>query len=406
MKTKIFTVVIFAFLISVGLYISDSTSTIGVAVAALDSPIATPTDEPTVEPTPDPTDEPTPDPVDTPTPDPTDNPAPHLATLILTGPTAATVGETFLLSVDLRNVADDGLYGIQFEIEYDPALISVDQAKMQVNPLLSLVLISSADNAAGKITLVASKQGRVPGLTGDIPLLSFEATALAAGTATLTFVNPKASNPHAAVIEMITESHTVLIDDSATPEPTDEPTVTPTPEPTDTPTATPTSEPTDQPTPQPTDTPTPEPTEGSLSGQVILPGRALNDWSGAEVTVDGNGPRAITDPDGHYHLAGVAVGGHQSIIADAAGYLPAVCTGPVVTASETVLANVTLLSGDVNDDGKVDITDATAVGIDFGKTGSGLTADINRDEMVDIFDVVLASINYGEETQVWDCLAE
>ena len=64
---------------------------------------------------------------------------------------------------------------------------------------------------------------------------------------------------------------------------------------------------------------------------------------------------------------------------------------------------VALLTGDLNDDRLVDITDATAVGLSFGQTDPGLVADINKDGIVDIFDIVLATINYGKTSQNWNC---
>jgi hypothetical protein len=75
-----------------------------------------------------------------------------------------------------------------------------------------------------------------------------------------------------------------------------------------------------------------------------------------------------------------------------------------VTAPETTLATVTLKSGDVNDDDIVDIGDATAVGLDLGATGPGLTTNINRDSAVDILDIILVSINFGQGIQTWNCL--
>ncbi|HRV91255.1 MAG TPA: hypothetical protein P5526_03735, partial [Anaerolineae bacterium] len=95
-----------------------------------------------------------------------------------------------------------------------------------------------------------------------------------------------------------------------------------------------------------------------------------------------------------------------SITADASGYLPAACTAAQITAPEASLQPVTLVSGDINDDKIVDVTDATAVGVTFGQTGTNIGSDINRDEIVDIFDLVLVSINFGQSgLQAWNCLA-
>ncbi len=351
-------------------------------------------------------------------PEPTPEP-PGLITLVFEGPDAVASGETFSVDVVAQEVPDPGLYGVQLEVNYDPALISA--SNLQVNPDLSFVVLSDADNTTGKITLVASRQGEVPGLTGEVTLLTFEATAAeTSDTATFEFENVKIGDSGANAFDIVTQSYTVTIGAGPTPEPTEEPTPEPTEEPTPEPTEEPTPEPTEEPPPdpteeptpapaeeprpEPTEEPTPEPTVAVVLGQVILAGRAGNDWSGATVSVDDSSQNATTDASGAFSIADVATGGHTSITADTSGYLSAVCTAPTVTASETTLAAVTLVSGDITDDEMVDITDATAVGVSFGETGPVLAADITGDGLVDIFDVILVSVNFGKTgPQEWVC---
>jgi hypothetical protein len=140
-------------------------------------------------------------------------------------------------------------------------------------------------------------------------------------------------------------------------------------------------------------------------GQVILAGRTGNDWSGATATIsDTTVLSGTTDANGNFAIADVPAGTLASISADADGFLPAVCTAPTASAPDTDLLPVTLLSGDVNDDNIIDITDATAVGVSFGETGPGLAADINRDGIVDVFDVILIAVNFGQVgPQAWTC---
>jgi hypothetical protein len=447
-------------------------------------------------------------------------------TLVMNGPASVNVGETFSVTVEAQNVPQPGLYGVQFEIDYDPSMISVDN--LQVDPAFSFVLIQEVDNVAGKIRVVASQQGQVPGLTGNVVLLTFDATAAATPCwVTFTFENVKFGDAEANPFHVNPKSYRVRVgnptaeptdeptaeptdeptvtpeptdeptaeptdEPTVTPEPTDEPTVTPeptdeptaeptdeptvtpeptdeptaeptdeptiTPEPTDEPTAEPTdeptvtpeptdeptAEPTDEPTAEPTDEPTvtpeptdeptaeptdeptvtpeptdeptvtpeptdeptvtPEPTTAPVSGQVILAGRANNDWSDAVVTVDDSGQNATTDAAGNYTIADVTTGLHSSISADATGYLAAVCANPNVISPETNLTAVALVSGDINDDDMIDVTDATAIGSSFGATGPDLEADINADEIIDIFDLILVSVNFGEVgPTTWVC---
>jgi outer membrane biosynthesis protein TonB len=373
-----------------------------------------------------------------PIPEPTDEPIPEGVVLTINGPASVSVGETVQLSVEAQGLSGNGLYGTQFEILFDPNLLSI--SNLQVNPDLLYVLQNNADNSLGKITLVASRQGHVPGLTGNVTLLTFQATALGIpGPATLNFEGVKMGDPQALPLTITIMNFTLVIGDSPAPEtptatpetptatpetPTatpETPTATPetptaTPEtPTatpETPTATPetpTGTP-ETPTPgTPTATPeipTPTPTTATVSGQVILPGRANNDWSGGTVKIDDTGQSANTDSTGKFTIAAVAFGAHSSITADSPGYLPAVCTAVSIITPNTALTSVNLLSGDITDDGHVDIADATAIGVSFGQTGAGLPTDINRDGIIDIFDLILVSVNFGEGPQAWNCLIQ
>lgn len=340
------------------------------------------------------------------TPTATTTPTPRQLVLTFDGPAEIGAGETFSVDVVAQDVPEPGLYGVQFEVNFDPALISV--ANLQPNASFEFVVIQEIDNVAGKITFVASRQGAVPGLSGDVVLLTFDATAAdTTGINTFSFADERIGDATATPFDITSESYVVTIGEAPTPEPTDtptpEPTGTPTPEPTGEPTATPTPEPTGE----PTDTPTPEPTVAIIVGQVILPGRAGNDWSDATVTVETGGETATTDASGNFTVVDVPPGLKDAITADAAGYLSAVCNDPTVVAPETTLNSVSLVSGDINDDDVVDIADATEIGANFGLVGPDIPADINRDEEVDIFDIILLSVNYLQAgPQPWDCLAE
>jgi hypothetical protein len=113
---------------------------------------------------------------------------------------------------------------------------------------------------------------------------------------------------------------------------------------------------------------------------------------------------ATTDTGSNYSILNVPAGTYTTVTADAPGYLPAVCNSPAITAPLTTLANVALLSGDINDDGVVNILDGTAVGVNFGATGPDLAEDINQDGEVDIFDIILVSVNFGQAgPQAWIC---
>lgn len=276
------------------------------------------------------------------------------------GPTSVASSQTFSVTVQAQGVPDIGLYGAQLDINYDPTMVSA--GNVQVNPDFTFAPRSRADNANGKIEFVASRQGDKPGLTGDVTLLTFDLTVAsnASGETTLTFDNEIVGDTTATALDIVSQDYTVSIKE-------------------------------------------PPSTTNTISGQVTLHGRKTN-WSGATVTIDDSGQSATTDAAGNFNIPNVALGSHTSITADAPGYLPAVCNGPNITAPETSLTIINLLSGDLDDDGKVDITDATTIGANIGLADPTPLADINRDGVVDILDIILLTLNYNQGVQSWNCL--
>ncbi|HRV92870.1 MAG TPA: DUF5060 domain-containing protein, partial [Anaerolineae bacterium] len=246
-----------------------------------------------------------PEPTNTPTS--TLEPVPTAATLIVSGPDSVEAGETISLDVKTNNVADEGLYGVQLKLIYDPLKVSL--ANLQVNPELPFVLHQTIDDVAGEIDFVASRQGEMPGLTGDITLFTVDVTAgNTSGETTFSFEEEKLSDPKAAAIMVEAEPFSLAIEN-----PTSVPTSQPSPEPTQTSTLEPTATPTDLPSPEPTNTPTPDstvvpgsptpqPTSEPISittllGQVILAGRTNDDWSDASVVAAGTNGSVTTTTD-------------------------------------------------------------------------------------------------------------
>jgi hypothetical protein len=355
------------------------------------SPTVTPTPafSPTVTPTPALSPTVTPTPAFSPTITPT--PQPNQLLLVYEGPATVAPGESFSVTISALNVGGNGLYGVQFDGSYDPALIAA--SGLQLSSSLEFVLLDTINQTAGSIQVVASRQGAVPGLTGDVVLATFNATATGVDgdVVTFSFANVKIGDSTATALNVMPQSYSVTISSGgATP--------TPTPTPGDTPTSTPT--PNDTPTP----TPTPDSSNATISGRVILGANSSNDWSGATVVLSGTvSLGTTTDTIGAFTLNSVPVGSY-SVTADAPGYLSAVCSAATVAAPTTTLNSVSLVVGDINGDDLIDISDATAVGVSINQTGSGLAADLNADGVVDIFDLILVNVNFLKAgPQVWTC---
>jgi len=56
----------------------------------------------------------------------------------------------------------------------------------------------------------------------------------------------------------------------------------------------------------------------------------------------------------------------------------------------------TPISGDINNDNKVDILDFSVMMAQWGQTGSGLSADFNQDGVVNILDFSLLMANWNQ----------
>merc|ERR1712000_399198 len=68
----------------------------------------------------------------------------------------------------------------------------------------------------------------------------------------------------------------------------------------------------------------------------------------------------------------------------------------ITVAGETTAPEPTKLTGDVNNDGTVNIFDLVIAAGSFGKTGAGIMGDVNGDDAVNIFDLVIVAGNFGK----------
>jgi hypothetical protein len=105
----------------------------------------------------------------------------------------------------------------------------------------------------------------------------------------------------------------------------------------------------------------------------------------------------VTDASGAFTFSGLAAGAY-TVNFVAPLHLVTTRSVNVDAGGQTVdLGNIVLVAGDTNDDGTVDVADATFVGANFNLDvpPAPNNADMNRDLLVNISDLVLVGSNYG-----------
>jgi hypothetical protein len=99
-----------------------------------------------------------------------------------------------------------------------------------------------------------------------------------------------------------------------------------------------------------------------------------------------------TDLSGAYAFSGVPAG-PVTVTMSSNLYLDAMATGVTVVANQSnYVCDVTMLGGDLNGDGIIDILDLSLCAAHFGSAGP--PADVNADGWVDVYDLVLLGKNF------------
>lgn len=144
------------------------------------------------------------------------------ATISVTVPKASySVGDLIPIDISISNVSD--LYAFQFDLSFDPAVLSAQSVAEGGYFLSNGVSFSpgTLDNSAGTISFVAdSLSGPGPGFTGDTLLTTAMFTALRGGTTTIAPLNVTLLDSSLAEIVADTSATSVTASGvTATPEP-------------------------------------------------------------------------------------------------------------------------------------------------------------------------------------------
>jgi hypothetical protein len=132
----------------------------------------------------------------------------------------------------------------------------------------------------------------------------------------------------------------------------------------------------------------------ALSGKVALQGRTT--FEGTQIAVQPFvspiAPQSTnTAADGTF---GLSTTQPCTVTARHVGFLSTQWVVDQPGASQWILPEATLLGGDVNGDGRIDILDIAYIGARF--EGQDALADLNQDGTVNILDLVLAASNFGQ----------
>lgn len=278
-------------------------------------------------------------------------------TLELVGPNEVEVGQTFELQVVASNIPDPGIFGYQFRLEWDSAVFEA----ISVSPNPDFPVIAKDELTAAGYQIAASRQGDVADMAGPLTLLTVEMKAnVITDPAAIPFFLAEAKAGRKGGIEVpidqIIGLDVVVIEDHI----------------------------------------------GDIVGNVAVEGRAADNQAGHTVMADGLSTQ--TDLMGDFVLSAVAFGTY-SLTADSPGFLAATCEAVDHNTHPTNLQPVTLLAGDIDGSGEIDITDAVAIGAVFGSGQPGELADLNADGLVDILDLILMAANYGQTSpdNPWIC---
>jgi len=274
-------------------------------------------------------------------------------------PAAGAVKATQAMTLEVRAHDIKRLYGVQLTLRFDPRLVEIvdlDDATPGVQiepggfPPPDAVLRNTASNAAGTVEYVATLQGEKPGVSGGGTVALIVLRGKMAGTSPLTLEQVVLSDPLSQPIGVTSHGGQVTVTDLQ-----------------------------------------PEDTTLTVSGRLVLERRPTS--GGAQVCVEST--CTTTAADGSYTLGNVLP---RLLRVMHPSYLASEHAIPVGGASAT-MPPVTLLGGDVNQDGLIYTQDVVAMGGGWGQRPGDArwreALDITDDNVVDVLDAVAIQFNLG-----------
>ncbi len=335
---------------------------------------------------------------------PTLTPVPPTATMVAptptptpvpTGPTisvemsSASVPSGSTVSAALKLSDMSNLYGMQVECQVDPTMLTgTGHTEGEIfNPSNSFI-IDAGYQSDGKWSLAGSLLNPAPAFNGSGTAFSLNFNVLRAGqtsvVCTVLAVDINGNLLPVSVVNGQFESVEGPVQPTLVPA-----TFTPAPV---------TS------TPLPTEIPTVEPTLAAMPGaiSVVVKYEKRDDQTGIAVTVMLVGVPFLqgqSNTDGSFQFENVPAG--QYVVQfKAAGYLTTTTTVDV-PEGQGASVQVTLLAGDIDGNGMIDLTDASFIGANYRVQvpPAPSEADLNGDGFINLVDLVLVGKNFGKTSQ-------
>ncbi len=321
-------------------------------------------------------------------------------------PTSGLVGSSVAVVLNLSNATN--LYGLQVDCTVSPSVLAGQtRTDGTIFTSGSSFILDSDPQSSGIWSVSGSLLNPAPAFNGAATAFTLNYNVVGAGDSP---INCEAmavdADGNLITVTVVNSSFSAAVPATATSTPTGTPIPpTSTPMPTAVP---PTATPTSTPVP-PTNTPVPPtatPTTGTISGTVKYEKRTSQ--AGISVTLLAGGAtgtssgQTTTGADGAFQFANVAAGAY-AVKMEAAGHLSAVYTFTLGAGGITLNA-VTLVAGDADGSGVIDLVDAGTIGANYKMPAppAPTSADFNGDDSVNLIDLVLIGKNFGKTAQIID----
>lgn len=274
-------------------------------------------------------------------------------------------GDEFDLDVRITDVT--GLFGSEVHLSFDPNLLSVVWLTAGDFPSQGTITCKSFDNARGHIdyaSIIFDANGSTTGC-GILCSIRFKATG--AGTAAIRFDSDKGANRETMLIDNQLQSIPISTQDSSLYL-------------------------------------VEARTIGNISGICLIDrGTETKPQAGVIVSLIEIAATSITDHSGCFILSDVPCGTY-SLVFTFSGTTPATQTDVTITRNQeneiTDIGTITLIAGDANRDGSINILDwpyvVDAFGTQEGTQTYNIDCDLNQDKSINIKDVGIFIKNFGK----------